>query len=304
MEKTIVAKVTENLLDKYVLEDENGNRLEAILTGNAKKKSNILIGDMVECSKNGDVYTIHNVLIRKNMLIRPPVANIDILVIVISITSPKPDYILLDKQLLICKSKNIKPIICINKIDLLNSDTEAKLELEYIQKVYGKLEIDIVYTSTLKQEGIEELKKLLNGKTSAFSGNSGVGKSSIAKEMINKVMNEEILTGNVSKKTNKGKHTTKYIKLYHLDNQTYILDTPGFSSYELYDIDYKELSTFYAEFNEIKCDFEDCRHVNEDSKVCSIKRQVNEGMIDRGRYERYVYLYNKLKEIDDRKYKR
>lgn len=303
MEKIIIAKVTENLLGKYILEDENNNKFEAILTGNMKRKDYILIGDMVECRKSYDKYTINRILPRKNTLIRPPVSNIDNLVIMLSISSPVPDYILLDKQIILCKSKNITPIIYINKIDLLKDSEEARKELEYITKVYNNLGLKIILGSAVNKEGIDELRQVLNKKISAFSGNSGVGKSSITKELLGN-KSEEILIGNVGIKTNKGKHTTKYVKLYTLSDNTYILDTPGFSSYELYDVEYKELPKYYPEFNKVKCDYEDCMHVNEDISVCSVKKLVKDKIIDEKRYERYVYIYNKLKEIDDKKYKR
>lgn len=304
MEKIIIARVTENLLGKYILEDKENNKFEAILTGNIKRKNNILIGDIVECKKNYDKYTITKMLPRKNILIRPPVANIDNLVIMISISSPSPDYMLLDKQIVLCKSKNITPIICVNKIDLLSSNTGVKKELDYIKRVYENIGIKVIYTSIIKKEGIEDLKNILRGKVSAFSGNSGVGKSSITKEILGDIINENIEVGNIAQKTNRGKHTTKYVKLYTLPNNTYILDTPGFSSYEVYDIEYRELTKYYPEFNKVRCNYEDCMHVNEDISVCNVKKLVKDKIIDEKRYERYMYIYNKLKEIDDRKYKR
>ena len=143
-------------------------------------------------------------------------------------------------------------------------------------------------------------------------GVAGSGKTSVAMHRVSYLLykyretlkNEDILIGKVGEKTNKGKHTTKYVKLYSLQDNTYILDTPGFSSYELYDIDYKNLPSYYPEFKDIKCDYEDCMHVNEDISVCRVKKLVKEGIIDKKRYERYVYIYNKLKELDDKKYKR
>ena len=152
-----------------------------------------------------------------------------------------------------------------------------------------------------KNIGIEVLTKELKNKISAFSGNSGVGKSSI----INNIFKDEYKTASTSetsKKTNKGRHTTKYVKIYEKDNM-YILDTPGFSSFELYDIEYKSLKELYPEFKEYDCDYLDCNHVNEDISVCSIKKAVENKKIDKSRYNRYVELFKKLKEIDDKKYK-
>lgn len=291
MEEKIIARVTEILLDKYILKSNIGV-IEAYKRGNVKRKNNILVGDLVECIKSYDKYMIEKVLPRKNQVIRPPVANIDQMVIVLAIKDPLPDYTLLDKQLVLCKSKNIKPIICINKTDLCN-------DFEYIKRVYSNL--DVFFVSAKENENLEDLKYCLKGKISAFSGNSGVGKSSIIKSIMGK--NYDILVGELGSKTSKGKHTTKYVKLYEFEKDSYILDTPGFSSYELYDIEYKKLKEYYDEFINCKCDFDDCRHILEKEDVCDVKKKVKNGTIDSKRYERYVYIFNKLKEVEDRKYK-
>ena len=204
MENILEAKVVEIILDKYILKLENNEYVEAILKGNIKKKNSILVGDLVNVIFSYDTYVITKILDRKNMLIRPPVANIDQLIIVLSITNPSFDYMLLDKELVLCKSKNITPILCINKVDLIENNNELKEELSNITQIYKKLNIQIIYTSTLSNTGINDFKNLLKGKTSAFSGNSGVGKSSITKLIVqdledyNKLRNIEI--GNISKK--------------------------------------------------------------------------------------------------------
>lgn len=306
MEKEIKAKVVEIILNKYILALEDGKCIEAIASGNTKKKNNILVGDNVIVEFSYDKYVIKSVMERTNSMIRPPVANIDRLVIVLSLDNPKPDYMLLDKQIILCKSKNIEPILCINKIDYSKDNTDLRSELKYIAKVYTGLVKEIVYSSVLENIGINELKMLLKGKTSAFSGNSGVGKSSIVSLITDgKCMNEkkEIEVGSIGKKSGRGKHTTKYVRMYDIGENTYILDTPGFSSYELYDIDYKELKKYYDDFAKEKCDYEDCNHVNEKEDVCKVKQSVLDGKIDKLRYERYVYIFDKLKENDKRKYK-
>ena len=289
------ARIVNILLDKYVLETENGECIEAIIRKNAKKGKSILVGDNVVYEKIDKDFVISKILDRKNELIRPPVANIDNLVIVVSIANPSPDYILLDKEIALCEAKNITPIICVNKIDLDDNG-----EIKYIKKVYSKLGIKVIYTSAKEGIGIDDLKKCLKGKVSAFSGNSGVGKSSISKTIIGE---ENIVVGEISEKSNKGKHTTKHVKLYKIEEDTYILDTPGFSSFELYDIPYKELKKYYTDFLEYHCDYDDCNHVNEKEDVCTIKKNVELGNIDKARYERYVYIFEKLKEKEDRKYK-
>ena len=301
MEK-IIARVIRIDLDIYILNVESTDEIiTAKLRGNLKKKDNVLVGDIVSVEKVLDDYMINSVITRKNSLIRPPVSNIDQMIIVVSVGAPKPDYILLDKQIVLCLSKNIKPIICINKVDLVSQDESAKNDMEYILDVYGKLGYTIVSTSAKEKKGITNLEALLKNKTSTFSGNSGVGKSSITKEIIDS--HHVVQIGDISRKSKRGKHTTKSVNLYNIGENTYILDTPGFSSYELYDIEHKELRKYYTEFEKCKCDYDDCAHIIEDESVCDVKRKVNTNVIDKGRYERYVYIYEKLKEKYDRRYK-
>ena len=294
----MIARVKEIVLNEYILENiEDNSEIKASLRGNIKRKNGILVGDLVEVELSYDRYMIKKILPRKNSLIRPPVANIDNLVIVVSLSSPSPDFFLLDKQIVLAKSKDILPIIVINKIDLNISDITSK-DLSYIKNVYGNLGIQIIEVSAKNNVGIDVLKEKLHNKISAFSGNSGVGKSSI----INKIFGTNSLTFEVAKKTNRGRHTTKHVKIYKNEDM-YVLDTPGFSSYELYDIEYKELKNYYPDFLECKCDYLDCSHVFENEKVCGVKKAINDDRIDKNRYDRYVELFKKLKDEYDRKYK-
>lgn len=294
----MIARVKEIVLNEYILENiEDNCEIKASLRGNIKRKNGILVGDLVEVEVSYDRYMIKKILPRKNSLIRPPVANIDNLVIVVSLSSPSPDFFLLDKQIVLAKFKDILPIIVINKIDLNISDITNK-DLSYIKNVYGNLGFQIIEVSAKNNVGIDVLKKKLHNKISAFSGNSGVGKSSI----INTIFGTNSLTYEVAKKTNRGRHTTKHVKIYKNEDM-YVLDTPGFSSYELYDIEYKELKNYYPDFLECKCDYLDCSHVFENEKVCGVKKAINDGKIDKNRYDRYVELFKKLKDEYDRKYK-
>ncbi|MBR2784534.1 MAG: ribosome small subunit-dependent GTPase A [Clostridia bacterium] len=294
----IIGKVIRIDLDIYVIQTKK-EIIQAKARGNTKKKGSILVGDVVCLEKAGQDFMITSVRNRQNSLIRPPVSNIDQMIIVTSLATPVPDYILLDKQIVLCMSKGINPVICINKIDLENANEQSKLDLEYIKNTYSNLGIEILFVSAKEKVGLDELKRVLKGKTSAFSGNSGVGKSSITSELIG----EDVLVGDIGQKSNRGKHTTKSVNIYSIDEDTFILDTPGFSSYELYDIEYRDLKDFYPEFKSCHCDYSDCAHVIEDNSVCDVKRKLNEGKIDQGRYDRYVYIYEKLKEQYDRRYK-
>ena len=294
----IIGKVIRIDLDIYVIQTKK-EIIQAKARGNTKKKGSILVGDVVFLEQAGQDFMITSVRNRQNSLIRPPVSNIDQMIIVTSLATPVPDYILLDKQIVLCMSKGINPVICINKIDLENANEQSKLDLEYIKNTYSNLGIEILFVSAKEKVGLDELKRVLKGKTSAFSGNSGVGKSSITSELIG----EDVLVGDIGQKSNRGKHTTKSVNIYSIDEDTFILDTPGFSSYELYDIEYRDLKDFYPEFKSCHCDYSDCAHVIEDNSVCDVKRKLNEGKIDQGRYDRYVYIYEKLKEQYDRRYK-
>ncbi len=293
----MIARVKEIILNEYIIELEDGKEVKASLRGNIKRKNGILVGDFVFVELAYDRYMIEKILPRNNSLIRPPVANIDNLVIVVSLATPSPDFYLLDKQIVLAISKGILPLIVVNKIDLNISD-KTREDLEYINNTYKKLGICIIMVSAKENIGIDALKEKLHGRVSAFSGNSGVGKSSI----INNIFGVNTQTSEVAVKTKRGRHTTKHVKIYK-EEDMYILDTPGFSSYELYGIEYKELKNYYADFIEFKCDYLDCNHVFESDKVCGVKKAVSEGKIDKKRYERYIELFKKLKEDYDRKYK-
>ena len=302
MEKYIGKVIRIDLDLYYVYIEDLANSVSAKVRGNQKKKGNVLVGDIVEVEKVDNDYMISNVRNRVNSIIRPPVSNIDQMIIVVSVGEPVPDYILLDKQIVLCMAKGIKPIICVNKIDLSEDNSKAKEDIEYIKRVYSSLGIEIIFMSAKKEFGLKDLVKILKGKTSAFSGNSGVGKSSITRKIIGEE-EEKIEVGDIGKKSGRGKHTTKSVRIYSLDSVSFILDTPGFSSYELYDIEYDELTNYYPEFNRIKCLYDDCVHVTEGIDVCNVKKELEKNNIDKGRYERYLYIYTKLKEQYDKKYK-
>ena len=287
-------KIIQILLDKYICVNENNEIITCIKNGNMKKKK-IYVGDNAKVIISSNTYIIIEILDRMNFMIRPPVANIDIMVLCISAKNPEPDYILLDKQIVLCLSKNIKPIICITKTDLDENDNV----FNYINNVYGKF-YDIVNVNALLNKGIDKIRSLLHDKTSAFSGNSGVGKSSIV-NLLNQ--NDKLEIGEIGAKSNKGKHTTKEVRLFNIENNTFILDTPGFSSYELFDIEYKKLSKYFKQFNDSSCKYLDCSHTNEKNDVCDIKSKVSNKIIDESLYERYIYIYNELYKKDKIKYK-
>lgn len=241
-----------------------------------------IVGDYVEVNNQ----VIEKIYPRKNEFIRPPIANIDQLIIVVSTKNPKPDLELLDKQLIMAEKNDVLPIICVNKIDL--SD-----DYEEIIQTYERIGYQVVTTDAKNAIGIDNLARFLQNKVTAFTGNSGVGKSALTNNLFKETITEE---GETSQKLEKGRHTTKFVELYKIANQTYIADTPGFSTYEIRDIEANELENFYLEFSSYipECEFRGCSHIKE--RKCGVKQAVSDKKIDSGRYERYCTFYKKLKE--------
>lgn len=276
--KGIIVKVHSDL---YRV-DCNGALIECKAKGLLKFKSvKPVVGDTVEI--DGDVIT--KIYPRRNQFIRPPIANIDQLIIVVATKNPKPDLELLDKQLIMAEKNNVLPIICVNKIDL-SEDYKDILE------VYERIGYQVVTTDAKNGVGIEKLAMFLQNKITAFTGNSGVGKSALTNYIFQDKITAE---GETSQKLEKGKHTTKFVELYKLAPNTYLADTPGFSTYEIQDIEAKELEKYYLEFIPYiaNCEFRGCSHIKE--KKCGVKKAVEDRKIDSGRYERYCNFYQKKK---------
>lgn len=244
-----------------------------------------MIGDRVEIEVKGGKGSIMAILPRTTQLIRPPVANIDTLVLVIAAASPDPNLHLIDKMLINAEINGISPIICINKTDLAHRE-----DLEEIYKNY-----QIINVSAEKNEGIDNLNEVITGKVSAFSGLSGVGKSSL----LNLITNMKMETGEVSEKISRGRHTTRHIELLELKTGGFVLDTPGFSSLEIEGIKADELHEYFPEMADAKynCRFRGCSHINEPD--CAVKELLKTGRLAQSRYESYKELYNALKQIKE-----
>lgn len=248
-----------------------------------------LVGDRVEIEITDETSKsaiIEQVLPRKNEIKRPKMANIDQIIFIVSTKNPKPDLLMLDKQLAYVEKLKIEPVIIINKIDL--QDTYKQ-----IQELYSNIGYKTIVTSAKLNQGIVDVKAILANKISVFSGNSGVGKSSIINALFGKDKTEE---GEISQKNKKGKNTTTDTKLYELSTDTYIADTPGFSSFEISEIESTELDQYFREFKqEIKnCEFVGCTHIKE--RECGIKTAVEAGTISNQRYERFCKIYEELKD--------
>ena len=277
-----------NISNTYKIKTEK-NIYNSFARGKFKNEEIVpLVGDKVEIQITDEEKSeavIEKILPRKNELKRPKVSNIEQVVFIISIKNPKPDLLMLDKQLAYVENLKIEPVIVINKIDL---DENYKK----IQELYTKIGYKVIATSAKQNIGISELKKQLKNKISVFSGNSGVGKSSIINALFEEDKTQE---GEVSKKNKKGKNTTTDTKLYELEENTFIADTPGFSSFEISEIESNQLDKNFREFNnEIpSCEFVGCTHIKE--KNCGIKKAIEENRISKERYERYLKIYEELK---------
>ncbi len=264
-------------------------------TGNVKK-AKIMVGDYVELDENkyGNKYIASKIFPRNNALVRPPIANLDQLFIIFS-KVPKTDYLLVDKLIVYCKANNIDPYIVVNKIDLYQDDEIVDIRSQYIDAV-----ADIILVSGKEGKGIDELKSCLVGKLSAFAGQSAVGKSTILNSINPKLM---LQTNGLSRKISRGKHTTRHSEIYVMDDIK-IADTPGFSMLDLdVNMDPEDLWKYYKEFDNLPpCKYTNCDHTNLKDKDCTIASMVNDSRINKDRYNRYVLLYQKLKEKWRKKY--
>ena len=260
-----------------------------------KDKMKPLVGDDVEIEvldENEKTGNLVRIFPRKNQLIRPASANVDQAMVIFAVRQPDPNYSLLDRFLIAMEQQNIPTIICFNKQDLGTED-----EVEKLKKIYSACGYQILTTSAHKEEGIAELKKLLEGKTTVVAGPSGVGKSSLTNLLQGEICME---TGEISKKLKRGKHTTRHSQLITIGENTYMMDTPGFSSLFVEGIEKEQLRLYFPEIEECEgmCRFQGCVHINEPD--CAVKEAVKEGKISTIRYESYKNIYDELK--DKKKY--
>ncbi len=254
------------------------------------KKIKPSVGDDVEFEitdsavLTGNITAVHE---RKNTLIRPAVTNVDQAVIIFALSEPEPNFNLLDRFLIMMAMQGVSTIICLNKSDLKDASYGEEKKSIYEQAGYR-----VVICSTYDGSGMDALRELIHGKTTVFAGPSGVGKSSI----LNSLKPEaEVKTGNLSEKIKRGKHTTRHSELIWIKNDTYIMDTPGFSSLYIPDMEEAELKEYYGEFSLYSsgCRYNGCLHINEPD--CKVKLALEEGFISRLRYDNYIQLYNEIK---------
>ncbi len=230
--------------------------------------------------------SITEILPRKSELLRPNVANIDQALIVFSLTCPEPNFLMLDKLILQYLANGISLIICFNKEDLAE-----EVLVKRVRSIYSGTGFPLLFISALKDEGTDEVKKLLKGRTTSVAGPSGAGKSTLINRLQDNIHSE---TGSISRKSERGKQTTRHSEIIPVDMDTFIMDTPGFSSFELYGTEAEDLADRYPEFDiDIGCYFTPCSHTHEPG--CAVKDLVEKGAVNKVRYENYVSIYEELK---------
>ena len=261
-----------------------------------KKNISPVCGDRVEFSLEKDGSGVIDCIEeRRSLLIRPPLANLDLLVFVASTCEPQPNLLLLDKFIAIAEYKSIEPVVVFTKIDKQDPS-------EYLE-IYQRVGITALSVDNVTGSGSEKVKELITGKLSAFTGNTGVGKSSL---MRNIFPDRDFATGEISRKLGRGRHTTRHIELFPLEGGGYVADTPGFSSFETnrYDIIFKDkLADCFCEFREYegRCRFADCRHIAE--KGCAVREAVAEGIIPVSRYDSYKVMFEEASQLKEWEYK-
>lgn len=285
-------KIIKGIAGFHYIYAEDGNVYECKAKGIFRKDNfKPLVGDNVEITvlneeeKEGSVTSI---LPRRNSLIRPAVANVDQAFLIFAMENPKPNFLLLDRFLIMMKQQEIPAVICFNK-----KDVGEKEEMEKLYEIYTGCGYRVVLSSTYEGEGMDEIHEILKGKTTVVAGPSGVGKSSITNCMQGEVQME---TGEISKKLKRGKHTTRHSQVIPVEKNTFLVDTPGFSSLYLTDMKEEELRDYFPEFvmYEPQCRFQGCMHIHEPG--CAVKKALSEGKISQQRYDNYLALYEELKE--------
>ena len=256
------------------------------------RKVKPLVGDNVEIvvlDEEKHLGNVEEILPRKNELIRPAVSNINMALVIFAAAKPDPNFNLLDRFLCMMEYQKVPVTICFNKCDLVSEE-----EKENLQKIYAPAGYDILFTSVKTGENIDRLKALLAEKTTTVAGPSGVGKSSLINELQTGV---RMQTGAISDKIGRGKHTTRHSEIISIGQDTYIMDTPGFSSMDLPGFEKEDLWTCYPEFvpYEPECRFIGCSHIGEPD--CGVKNALAEGKINQVRYDNYVMLYEEMKNI-------
>ena len=254
-----------------------------------KNQESPLTGDMVEITVENGKGMVEKIMPRRNRFVRPAVANVDALVVFAANVNPVTEPFLIDRVAAIAGDQEVSVYICINKCDL-----DPAVDLE---RIYRNAGFPVIVASAQTGEGVEQLRELISGKLTAFTGNTGVGKSS----MLNRLCPQlELATGEVSQKLGRGRHTTRHVELYCLGEDTYVADTPGFASFDTEQMDVILKDNLQYAFGDFaaylgQCQFHDCSHRKEPG--CAVRQAVEQGQIEQSRYESYLRLYEKSSQI-------
>lgn len=289
MTEKIIGRIIRSISGFYDVQTPVGViscRARGILRKNGESP---LTGDMVEITRERGKGMVEKILPRKNSFVRPAVANVDALVVFAANVNPVTEPFLIDRVAAIAGDQEVQVVLCVNKCDL-----DPALDLVRIYKHAG---FPVITTSAETGEGVEELRQLLEGKLTAFTGNSGVGKSSILNRLCPEL---DLPTGEVSEKLGRGRHTTRHVELYRLGEGTYVADTPGFSSFDTDQMDVilkENLQYAFPDFGHLlgKCQFHDCSHRREPG--CAVTAALAAGEIEPTRYDSYLRLYEKASQI-------
>ena len=285
-------KIIKGIAGFYYIYAEDGNIYECKAKGIFRKDNfKPLVGDNVEITvlneeeKEGSVTSI---LPRRNSLIRPAVANVDQAFLIFAMENPKPNFLLLDRFLIMMEQQDVPSVICFNKGDLAEPEEQQRL-----CRIYEDCGYQVIPASIKDGIGVDQIRKVLQDKTTVVAGPSGVGKSSLTNRLQDEICME---TGEISKKLKRGKHTTRHSQVIPVEKNTFLVDTPGFSSLYLTDMKEEELRDYFPEFvmYEPQCRFQGCMHIHEPG--CAVKKALSEGKISQQRYDNYLALYEELKE--------
>lgn len=288
----MTGKIIKGIAGFYYVHTPNDRVYECKAKGVFRnKKVKPLVGDNVEIDildEEQGTGNITSVLGRNNQLVRPAVANVDQAVIIFAAAKPEPNFNLLDRFLVMMLRQDIPCVICFNKQDVAGDE-----QLKLLEETYVSCGYQVVFTSTVTGQGMDDFKKLLENKTTVLAGPSGVGKSSIINEVKPDAKME---TGEISRKIERGKHTTRHSELFHVDGSTYIMDTPGFTSLYIEGMEKEDLKDYFLEFEQYEpyCKYNGCVHINEPQ--CGVKDALEQGKISKIRYENYKFLYEELKQ--------
>ena len=288
----MTGKIIKGIGGFYYVVCENGITYECKAKGVFRnRKIKPLVGDNVEIEildEEKNLGNIEDILPRFNWLNRPAVANVDQTVIIFAVSAPAPNFNLLDRFLINMEQHEVPTVICFNKVDL-----EGFRQSEDICRSYTKSGYEVLFISAESGYGIDVLEAVIKGKTTVFAGPSGVGKSSTLNSLF---PDANVQTGGLSEKIQRGKHTTSHSELMFVDDDTYIMDTPGFSSLYTEGIEAEDLKLYFPEIAAYTgtCKFNMCNHISEPG--CLVKKAVSDGRISKMRYDDYVMIYNELKE--------